>query len=348
MNKYCRICWNTLNWRMPSGEARSLEWPNSYVADHGFGHEEWLFNFEWLLCGYNPDDLNKYRYGFLQPIAKYRSRYIGETFSILVYTVDSSQRRLAVATIKNAYIPYLEELSWALARIQYNGWLDSMRQQIVDLGESNKPLINPDPLNIINVRFRWEDVEFHHPMIPLQPPHVTTRINRYVAYDWDDGFQPTITSPRTGMIPIFDDEDDAPDRSVAPRTRSAQPSITYDPQHSMLQNLLREALRKLYGETAVKMERDSVDLRYTDSGKVIFIEIKMEKTVKKCVRLALGQLLEYAHYPNLEKADVLLTVSDATPDEDDKLYLQHLRDMYRIPIYYSQWDRVNGELKSKI
>jgi hypothetical protein len=346
MNKYCRICWNTLNWRLPSHDAKSLEWPDSYVADHGFGHEEWLFNFEWLLSGFDPNDTTKYRYGFLQPISKYHDAYIGQTFNILVYTVNPTGTRLAVARINDAYIPERQELNWAFERIRQNGWLDMMQQHIQDLGESVSPLINPSSSSIVNIRFRPEDVEFYHPMIPLHPPHVTTRINRYVAYDWDDGFQPTTPSPRTGIVPVFDDEDNTPDRSVAPRTRPAQSSITYDPQHSMLQNLLREVLRKRYGEKAVKMERDSVDLRYTDSGKTTFIEIKMEKIVKKCVRLALGQLLEYAHYPNLRKADTLLVVGDAEPNPSDKVYLKYIRDTYRLPIYYAQWFWINRDLGS--
>ena len=48
MRKYCRICWNTRNWREPTAEASKLEKGDSYVRSHGFGHEEWLFNFQWV------------------------------------------------------------------------------------------------------------------------------------------------------------------------------------------------------------------------------------------------------------------------------------------------------------
>ena len=345
MNKYCRICWNTLNWRLPSHDAKYYEWGGSYVADHGFGHEEWLFNFEWLLSGFDPNDMTKYRYGFLQPISKYHDAYIGQTFNILVYTVNPTGTRLAVACINDAYIPERQELNWVLEHIRQNGWLNMMRQHVGDLGESDDPLVNPEPSSIANIRFRPEDVEFYHPMIPLHPPHVTTRINRYVAYDWDDGFQPTTPSPRTGIVPIFDDEYDTPDRSEKQRIRPAQPGTVYDPQHSILQNRLREALRNRYGRKSVNMERDSVDLKLNDSGKTIFIEIKIEKTVKNCIRLALGQLMEYAHYPNLRKADTLLVVGDAEPNPNDKIYLQYIRDTYKLPFHYAQWSWIDGELR---
>jgi hypothetical protein len=47
-NKYCRICWNTSGWRYPTGEAPKLESAGAYVAENGFGNEEWMFNFEWI------------------------------------------------------------------------------------------------------------------------------------------------------------------------------------------------------------------------------------------------------------------------------------------------------------
>ncbi len=74
----------------------------------------------------------------------------------------------------------------------------------------------------------------------------------------------------------------------------------------------------------------------------------MEGTVRSCVRLALGQLLEYVHYPNFRKADVLLVVGDATPYQDDQTYLQFIRNTYHIPVHYAQWLWTPGELKSWI
>ena len=60
MAKYTvRICWNSKGWVFPLGEAKELE-AGTYVARFGFGHEEWLFNFAWLIDGYH--------YSFLQPV----------------------------------------------------------------------------------------------------------------------------------------------------------------------------------------------------------------------------------------------------------------------------------------
>lgn len=47
MNFLSRITWNTNHWEKPSGKARLLE-PETYVAQNGFGHEEWLNRREWV------------------------------------------------------------------------------------------------------------------------------------------------------------------------------------------------------------------------------------------------------------------------------------------------------------
>lgn len=344
MDKYCRICWNTSNWRCPSGEARNLEMGESYVSEHGFGHEEWLFNFEWLLPGYNPEDQHQYKYGFLQPINKYRSNYVGETFSVLVYTVNPDRMTMIVACIKDSYVPEYQELEWVLDQTRDNSWLASMQQQVSDLGSSVGPLVNPSPSSISNIRFLPENVTFYDPMILVGPPHKTTRIHRYQPLDWNDGFVPTLSPPDRTIPAEQSEQDDSPDRSETERMRAAQTGTTYDPQHSKLQNRLRRNLQAQYGKNSVTQEREFVDLKLIESGLTTFIEIKMERTVKKCVRLALGQLLEYASYPNLQKADRLLIVGDVFATEDDKKYLRYIRQTFNIPIYYSRWAWVHEEL----
>lgn len=344
MNKYCRICWNTLNWRRPSGEARRLETGESYVSEHGFGHEEWLFNFEWLLSGYNSNDLSAYKYGFLQPIGKYRDIYVGDIISVLLYTVNPDRTTLIVARIDNLFVPGDRELSWALSEAQKNGWLDTMRQQVSSIGGDVSQLLSPNPSTIANVRFKPENVISYDPMVLVTPPHKTLSIYRYHPLYWDDGYNP-ISSPPDRVITTEQPEDeDRPDRAETERKRAAQTGTIYDPQHARLQNRLRRKLRSQYGAESVEMENEFVDLKLIESNRVTFIEIKMERTVKSCIRSALGQLLEYSHYPDQQKADALLIIGDACATENDRTYLSHIRMTFNLPIYYAQWSWTDEEL----
>jgi len=50
---------------------------------------------------------------------------------------------MGVARIDDAYIPDDEELNWVLDQTRSKGWLETMRQDLINLGISDAPLINP-------------------------------------------------------------------------------------------------------------------------------------------------------------------------------------------------------------
>jgi len=348
MNKYCRICWNTKNWKCPTGEATKLETGDSYVAEKGFGHEEWLFNFSWLLRGYNSSDPNSYRYGFLQPINKFLSAYQGKTFSVLLYTVSPERKFLIIARIDNLFVPKNQELEWALSQINELGWLEQMQREVEALDFDASPLVNPYPKDIVNSRFRSQDVTFYDPRIVVTGNHKILKTYRYHPLDWSDEYSPTSYTPPPITPPITPDDDDSLLRSEEQRMRSASEGTTYNPRHVQLQNRLYRSLCSRFGNTPVHYENDCVDLAVNLNDQITYYEIKMELTVKRCVRLALGQLLEYAHYPNEKRAHKLVVVGDVFPKEDDLLYLKQLRTRYSLPIFYSRWDWDQETLEKEV
>ena len=115
-------------------------------------------------------------------------------------------------------------------------------------------------------------------------------------------------------------------------------------QHNQLSNELVNYLCDS-GYTSVVTDEDFVDIKATDSvGKKLFFELKTATTVKNAIRQALGQLLEYNHYPNDNKADKLVIVTVLEPTKEDIQYLQGLRAVYQIPVYYQQFDLDKKEL----
>lgn len=109
-------------------------------------------------------------------------------------------------------------------------------------------------------------------------------------------------------------------------------------QHNELSNELVNYLKD-NGYTSVVTDEDFVDIKATDSvGTKLFFELKTATTVKNAIRQAIGQLLEYNHYPNNNKADKLIIVTVLEPTREDMEYLQGLRTAYQIPVYYQQFD----------
>lgn len=346
MDKYCRICWNTKNWKQPTGEAKLLETGKSYVAKNGFGHEEWLFNFSWLLSG-GPIAGTAYRYGFLQPIGKYYSKYKGQSLSVLLYTKSPEGVILLVASINALYVPEEDELAWALNQIEDNGWLTTMQKELEALGIDNTPLRNPTPREIANVRFTPDNVTFYDPRPVVDRNHKISQSSRYHPFNLDDTFPPTLT--RNSVSPPKNQNDDEdPTRAEDGRIRAAVEATSYDPRHVKLQNLLYRKLCSLHGHANVEYETDFVDLILKKNQVTTFIEIKTHLTAKRCIREALGQLLEYCHYPNFFKAHELLVVGDARPTQEDILYLDSLRTIYNLPLKYSRWDWGKNNLDTPI
>jgi hypothetical protein len=327
MRKYCRICWNTQYWREPTGEAALLESRKSYVRDHGFGHEEWIFNFSWAQAP--PRGQNRpVKYGSLQPIGKYRRTYEGQTFDVLLYTVGPDRERIAVAWIKNLYVPKVAELEIALRVIRQNGWLREMEDDLSNLGISTSELDKP-AVDLVNVRFDPADVTFFDPRILFPKAHKLYRLNRYQPMDWDDDLlkEESAAPPKRGNRR----------RSEEERQRAAVEGTKYSPRHVKLQNALYDYLGQIYGESNVEYERSFIDLAVNKDELKIYFEIKIAPTAKQCIREALGQVLEYGIYPDSLRATKLVVVGDGPPTNDDRKYLEYLREKFALPICYQQW-----------
>lgn len=109
-------------------------------------------------------------------------------------------------------------------------------------------------------------------------------------------------------------------------------------KHNRLSNEMVKHL-KCKGYTGVVTDKEFVDIQATDSqGNKIFFELKTTGTVKLAIRQALGQLLEYNHYPNKNNADKLIIVTELEITRQDMQYLTGMRSRYNIPVYYRQFD----------
>jgi hypothetical protein len=320
--RYCRICFNSNGWRRPTGTAD--ERTDSYYAVHRFGHEEWLFNYEWCLDGY--------KYGFLQPfnnVAGHR----GKWFSLKLSTNLGGRPYLA-GTISRLYVPHVDELQRAFDRMRANGWLDQMRNDVASVKGGDVEALNVDDATlIINVRFQQRDATLSDKMPEFPRNSKPWTSDRYkLLYD-DDVPLPTVVDTATP-----DNQDDLQ------YVRAAQQGTLVDLAHKRLQMRLYDWLCKKYGKEAVRMELDFVDLRVTVEGAATFFEIKMDTLAKRCIRNAVGQLIEYSAYVAESKAKTWVVVGDPIPTDADIAYLRHLRSSFGLPIYFARFDWETGGL----
>ena len=88
----------------------------------------------------------------------------------------------------------------------------------------------------------------------------------------------------------------------------------------------------------------TVDIKAkTHFGKWHYFEIKTD-CPKLSIRSALGQILEYSYWPDSEKAEKLIIISDNVPDSDTKKYLTHIRQKFNFPIFYRSFNMEANDL----
>jgi hypothetical protein len=106
------------------------------------------------------------------------------------------------------------------------------------------------------------------------------------------------------------------------------------PRHNRLSNSFRRWLREKHSVLAIQ-ERNQVDIRFDINSRKALAELEVSIScgTRRSIREAVGQVLEYNHYPGREAAQDWLVVLDERPSKDDLLYVRCLRDQYSLPIF---------------
>ena len=118
--------------------------------------------------------------------------------------------------------------------------------------------------------------------------------------------------------------------------------------HNEILNRLYGHTVRVHGENAVGTEQSrGVDLVVRQGSQYSFYEIKTEGSIRRAIREALSQLMEYAYWHEREYAQRLVIVSEKPVTPEAQLYLEHLRNTFRLPIYYQSFDLESGTLSEQ-
>jgi|GEM_PF-972727 len=348
LHKICRLCPNTEQWKRPThkyGENKK-----AFTSKYGFGFEEWLNREDWLLSGYKNVE-GEWRYVHIQGMLTKKNAYEGQEANILFYVRESIQESQAVAFLEHAYVLDDREATWAAKQFSKKGWLHLMHAEVKAIGGDVKGL-PPIPTN--NNELTWADTPLFYANVRFRPGSLhffderkAINVPAYYyakALDWDGILPsknytiPAVTVPHT--------DKNRPDNkalgrfSEEIRARRAEAGKPFLPRQAPIQNALAIQLDDFFrpknGKVTCEDSRVDIKLVAPDNS-ITFIEIKPASSAREAIRLAIGQLLEYSHYPNTSKANRFVIVSDAKPNADDMKYLGHLQGLYAIPVRYVHW-----------
>ncbi|HET9364556.1 MAG TPA: hypothetical protein VFP71_06130, partial [Candidatus Angelobacter sp.] len=116
------------------------------------------------------------------------------------------------------------------------------------------------------------------------------------------------------------------------------------PRHNGLSNDFRCWLARQFRINAVQ-EKEQIDIKFSCKGQSVLVELKICFGVgtTKSIREALGQILEYSHYPKREPAENWLIVLDEEPSSNDKCFIEKLRTERLLPLFVG-WRTSSGFL----
>jgi hypothetical protein len=103
--------------------------------------------------------------------------------------------------------------------------------------------------------------------------------------------------------------------------------------HNKLSNEFCNRLERRHA-IVPRQEQQWVDIRFEQANHTMLTELKTCFGVgtRKAIREALGQLLEYNHYPSRETCKQWFIVLDEEPSDDDKRYIEILRKLRSLPL----------------
>lgn len=335
-DRIARLCWNTYGWIKPSGrEGKSGN--ESHEHQYGYGHEEWLLDLDKTIDGYH--------YGFLEPVNKFISKYVGYRYNIILYTIDSrDKQKYWVGKINNLEVIDTITSSQATQLYLENGWIEEMKSQLEAVrldGDSLDSWINEGKL--FNIRFKANDLgKVYSSPIPISSndPRITS--TRYNLLEINSNADlPDVDIDNEFNINTGNDGDHLYSNSKI--KKSFHVDIEFEQKHYEMSDKFLRYLKTEYPADVVKRECHSfrarrIDIvRQTSEGN-IFYEIKTYNDPLTSLRNALGQIFEYAFYPNHKKAIKLVIVSHRPADYNLRIYIKHLNTIVNIPIEYICFD----------
>ena len=340
-DKIARICWNSNRWVFPSGSSGKSKNKKAYEYQTKFGHEEWLLDISKLIDGYH--------YSYLQAIAPSRDKYLGEVYNISIYSIDdATKERWWIGLIKNVEIVSAKKSKEVFRVYKENGWHEEMRTQLEAVGADVDMFDKIDEEWFSVVRFKPSDLEvleslkgFNHkdPAVKSDYYNLKNKVSEpsFVAFKG--------ISFEAGQSEKEEDSS----RIVSFQARE----VTINLKHNLMQSAIHKQLSKLYGKSNVRKEVPAdqgcrIDLVVRDNVGYVFYELKIGNSVRMCVREGLGQLLEYAHFNNMLPAVRFIIISNNKHTDDLSKYMNKLRNIYRIPLYYQYFDMDNMVLADEL
>lgn len=344
--RIAKICWNENNWVSPSGLYGKSKDAKSHERVKVYGHEEWLFDFEKQIDGYH--------YALLQPVQNGRETFLNKFFDVRLYSHNSDTKENSwIGSIKNLEVISNDDAKEVYKHYKANGWLEEMANSIKLIDGDYQNFMQLEPHDCFNVRFKPEYAILDKPYKKVE--NFDSAIGTYHYQFVHDNLEAQPIIKEKSKKRNFKFSHGKSEKSLVDRISTRQKQIIQlEPIHDKIQEILYSHLVSEFGEEKVGMETRTglatrIDISTEVDGFITLYEVKTYPSVTMSIREAIGQLFEYAFYPNpIDNLKEMIIVSHIPIEEVDKEYLELLRSKTSLNIFYQCVDPDKKIISEKI
>jgi hypothetical protein len=336
-NRLFRLTWNTEKWVKPiQHQWKPSNQGNSNIAhenQYGYGHEEWLFNDLFFHDGY--------QYGVIRGASNIRNQFkvIKEAF---LFTINQeTSERFVVGSIKNLeLIADYSQLN-SIAKELLKNAQPQMRLDLIRCKADANNLKNQfEPC----IRFKLEDARIYRNMQPSEELN-SIKYRRFMPYIIEGALEDWLLriAPVDDEVFHFSEGKAKNTLSYEKNIRAGKKKITR--QHSAITDALEvwlNADHSLYhGKLSIESCKFGVNIadiviQHPDNTYTI-MEVKTSYNVRRNIREALGQLLDYASwYSDLNIKNIII-VSPCALEFKDLTFLRRIKKMIKMNLQYWQY-----------
>lgn len=292
-NRLCKIVWNSNYWIKPMERAWNpsyIDNPNKgYEQKHGFVHEDWLFNSKFIFDGYH--------YGYIRGIGKLNSA-VKNVNTVYLFTINpNSKERFYVGKLHGVECLQQDEINKnVLKTIQ--SYEKDMIKELKDSG-ADYSAFKKDPF-IPNSRFKVEEKELLPTPLLIKSSWFDSKYFRTMPIKMDSKLYDLFIELEKKIV--FGFVASSPENKIGGYTKHTKEGATkVDKVHNEIEKalynyLIKKGISKLNiacDTTSFGGKLADVVVNFGNNNFDIY-EIKTDTDIRRGLREAIGQLLDYA------------------------------------------------------
>lgn len=329
-----RLVYNDNNWQVPIERFWNKKWQGrsdkAHHEQYGFGFEEWLFNPRYLINGL--------QYGYVRGIDTMpeNSSFINELY---LYTLDhKTNKKFLVAKLNDVniyrYEEDVDELVLDTFESSRNEMLSDLKKVNADTKFLRKMPLKPNISFDLDKAINYEDSVLLPDDFLKIHRFIPNKVEGFLAKTIDE-IDKSFKNPKLRFKEGNGTGANSYSQNVSGGKRNVNRTHS-DITNDLHNYLLESSDYKGYSISTekTKVGNNLVDCAAQKDADLILFEVKTTNSFLTNVRLALGQIIEYALLDNAIRIKQLTIVGPSQPNVRDLDYLASLRDVLDLPLTY--------------